>query len=77
MQMSVKRKCLMLSDLQSGSEEIEYVLVADYDALKAEHDRLKKALEDIAASGSEHPWGGPAAFARRVLKDSPPTVAPD
>jgi hypothetical protein len=31
MEVSVKRKCLMMSDLQSGATEVEYVLAEDYD----------------------------------------------
>lgn len=42
---SVYRKCLMMSDLQSGAEEIEYVLRKDYDALRS---RLAEAERDAA-----------------------------
>jgi len=54
--MNIKRKCLMLSDLQSGAEEVTYVLEPDYDHLTAalrevtaERDRLKEALTGICA----------------------------
>jgi hypothetical protein len=34
--MSVYKRCLMVSELQSGAEEVEYVLRKDYDALEAD-----------------------------------------
>jgi hypothetical protein len=45
------------------------VLASDYETLQAENARLRAALQKIADSGAEHPWGGPAAFARKTLSD--------
>lgn len=66
--------------VRAGAEEIERLredyrncdeqrsLASDMcDALIAERDKLRAALERIAQSGAEHPWGGPAAFARMTL----------
>ena len=42
----IKRKCLMMSDLQSGAAEVEYVLAADHDT---EIDRAYAAGWRMAA----------------------------
>ena len=42
----VKRKCLMLSDLQSGAYEVEYVLASDYDAALARIATLAAQLKE-------------------------------
>lgn len=38
----------------------------------SEEGRMRAALERIAQSGAEHPWGGPAAFARMTLGEATP-----
>jgi hypothetical protein len=43
----VKRKCLMLSDLQSGAEEIEYILASDHDAAIAAKDAQIERLRAL------------------------------
>jgi hypothetical protein len=57
---SVKRSCLMMSDLQSGAETVEYALWSDYLALAQRCERMEKALIDILRTHGpylEIDWG--------------------
>lgn len=62
---------LMTNPVQQLRAARLYECEFDHDAALvagiAEIERLRAALQEIADSGAEHPWGGPAAFARKAL----------
>ncbi len=70
--MTVKHKCLMMSDLQSGAEQIEYVLASDYDRdlaeMRRQRDALKSATERLL-------WNFRLAIADKPVRDASETIA--